>query len=129
MVRTESDKDPIFRSQMNTVQAGPYSAGGYLFRKFARGAWLRRHCHFPKFSAKCQACDLPRNFTILIASPDGRVCLAIVLTRIEVLPVSLAVEPITNVIGQRAKHANRQRSPYCPQQQDRIHAFDQIFID
>ena len=40
MVRTESDKDPIFRSQMNTVQAGPYSAGGYLFRKFARGAWL-----------------------------------------------------------------------------------------
>ena len=40
MVRTESDKDPIFRSQMNTVPAGPYSAGGYLFRKFARGAWL-----------------------------------------------------------------------------------------
>src|SRR5262249_16909241 len=61
--------------------------------------------HFPKFSAKSQACDFSRNFTILIASPDGRVSLAIVLMRIKVLPVSLAVEPITNVIGQRAKHA------------------------
>src|SRR5262249_60092155 len=99
MVRTESDKDPIFRSQMNTVQAGPYSAGVTFFENSPEGhGW---HCHFPKFSAKCQACDLPRNFTILIASPDGRVCLAIVLMRIEVLPVSLAVEPITNVIGHR----------------------------
>src|SRR5262249_3464684 len=104
----ENDKPEVKRVE---PARRPYSAGGYLFRKFARGAWLRRHCHFPKFSAKCQACDLPRNFTILIASPDGRVCLAIVLMRIEVLPVSLAVEPITNVIGQRAKHANRQRSP------------------